>query len=70
MHTLSLRLCLRVRLVVALDAVEELLTAFGVSDVLDTDVDALFEVAVANDLVDNYSDCRGSNIVNDAGATE
>ena len=61
----ALRLRLNVRLVVPLDAVEELLPALRVLDVLHTDVHALLNVAVANDLVDDNADRAGRDVIDD-----
>ena len=58
------------RLVVPLDTVKELLPAFRVTDVLDTDVHALLDVAVADDLVDNDSDGVGGNVVDNTGPAD
>ena len=51
------------RLVVPLDTVKELLPAFRVTDVLDTDVHALLDVAVADNLVDDNADRAGRDVV-------
>ena len=51
------------RLVVPLDTVKELLPAFRVTDVLGTDVHALLDVAVADNLVDDNADCAGRDVV-------
>lgn len=63
----ALLLCLRTHLAVPLHAANELLAALGVTDVLDTDVDTLLHVPVADDLVHDDSNCMWSNVVDDAG---
>ena len=65
----ALRLRLNVRLVVPLDAVEELLPALRVLDVLHTDVHALLNVAVADDLVDDDTDSARGHVVDDTSTT-
>ena len=64
-HTLILRLSHLGS--VFLDAVEELLARAGERDVLDADVDPLFDVAVADSLVDDDADGGFGNVVDNAG---
>lgn len=52
---------------VLLDTVDELLAGAGVGDVLNTDVEALLEVAVADTLVDDDADSGLGHIVDDTG---
>ena len=59
---------LLVKLRVLLDTSKELLTALGMSDVLNTDVNTLFDIAVADDLVDNDTDSGGGDVVDDASS--
>ena len=55
------------QIVIPLNAVEELLAALGVSDVLHADVHPLLHVAVADDLVDDDTDGVWGDVVDDAG---
>jgi hypothetical protein len=50
---------------VDLDASQEVLSGVGVTDVLDAEVDTLLDVPVSNNLLDEYTDCAGSDVVND-----
>lgn len=52
-HT-SLLLGLLLLFTVKLDSVQEVISAFGVLDVLDSQVDSLFNLAVSHSLVDQY----------------
>lgn len=52
---------------VRLDTVEELLSALGVTDVLNSDVDTLLHVSAVNNLVDDHTNSSGGDVVNDTG---
>ncbi len=54
------------RSVVGLDTVKELLPALRLPDVLNTDVNALLDVAVADDLVDDDTNSARGHVVDDA----
>ena len=56
------------QLCILLHPIQEILTAFGVSDVLNTDVHALLNVTVSDDLVHNDTNCSWGDVVDDAGA--
>lgn len=51
------------------DSVQELLATSRVLNVLDSQVDSLLNVSVSNDLVDDDTDRRLGNVVNDTGLT-
>lgn len=65
----SFRICILLSSVVCLYTVQEFLSAFRVSDVLHSDVNSLFNIAVADNFVDDNTDSTRSNVVDDAGAT-
>jgi hypothetical protein len=52
---------------VGLDSVQEFLSALGVLDVFDSDIDSLLHVSTVNDLVTDYSNTSGRDVVDDTG---
>ena len=52
---------------IPLDSRQEFLTAFRMLDVLDSDVDPLLNVSVADDLVHDDPDCGFGDVVYDSG---
>ena len=58
------------QIMVALDAVQELLSALRVPDVLNANIDTLLDITVTNDLVDDNADSVWGDIVDDTGPAE
>ena len=52
---------------VGLDSVQEFLSALGVLDVFDSDVDSLLHVSTVDDLVTDDSNTSGRDVVDDTG---
>lgn len=52
---------------VGLDSVQEFLSALGVVNVLDSDIDSLLHVSTVDDLVADDSDTSGRDVVDDTG---
>lgn len=52
---------------VGLDSVQELLSALGVLDVFDSDVDSLLHVSTVDDLVTDDSNTSGRDVVDNTG---
>lgn len=63
----SLLLSLPLKSSVPLNSGNELLSALGVLDVLDSEVDPLLEVSVSDDLEADDSDSSGRDVVDDTG---
>ena len=57
------------QVVIALDAVEELLSALRVLDVLDSDIDSFLHVSAVDDFVADDSYSSGGDVVDDSGFT-
>ena len=67
LNLLALLLGLSLEGGVPLDSGNELLSALGVLDVLDSEVDPLLEVSVADNLEADHSDSSGGDVVNNSG---
>ena len=65
----TLRLGLRMKIMVLLDTVKELLSALRVSNVLNTDVHSLLDVAVADDFVHDNTNGGRSYVVDNPCAS-
>jgi len=63
----SLLLGLPLKSSVPLNSGNELLSALGVLDVLDSEVDPLLEVSVSDDLEADHSDSSGRDVVDNTG---
>ncbi len=66
----ALCLSLSMRVVVPLNTIQELLSALGMPDVLNSDVHPLLNVAVTNDLVNNDTDGIWCDIVDDTSSSK
>ena len=69
MRLTALLPCRNVCVVVPLDTVKELLPALRVPNVLNADVHPLLDVSVADDLVNDDTNSRGSDVVDNASSS-
>lgn len=65
LHLSAICLCVTLLLCVFLDPVEEVIPALGVTDMLDTKINTLFQVTISDDLVDDDTDGTRSDVEDD-----
>lgn len=69
LNVLTLSLGLTLQSGILLDSVQEFLTALRVLDVLNTEVNTLFEVSVTDNLVDDDTNRRLGNVIDNTSST-